>query len=151
MLISAIQDYEKANQINPRDSRVHEGHGNAKRMLKLRDYYKILEVSRQGTTREIKEAYRKQARLWHPDKYKGDLSNEEVQKRMSEVNLAYEVLSNPGNFHFIIESREKYDAGEDPNDPRNQSQNQQGGGFPGGFGGFPGGFSHGEQAFHFNF
>jgi DnaJ family protein C protein 3 len=107
----AIEDYKKANNINRNDNRVHEGHSRAVRMQKkagMVDYYKLLDVSKTASTREIKKAYRRQAQLWHPDKYKGDLSMEDVQKKMAQINLAYEVLSNE-------ESRAKYDNGEDPN------------------------------------
>jgi DnaJ family protein C protein 3 len=74
----------------------------------MRDYYKILGVSRSASAREIKKAYRQQATMYHPDKYRGDLSPEKVQEKMSEINQAYEVLSNE-------ELRQQYDNGHDPN------------------------------------
>ena len=56
-----------------------------------RDYYEVLEVSREATKDEIKKAYRKQALKYHPDKNPGDKKAEEKFKDAAE---AYEVLSN---------------------------------------------------------
>ncbi len=56
-----------------------------------RDYYEVLEVSKQATKEEIKKAYRKQALKYHPDKNPGDKKAEENFKEAAE---AYEVLSN---------------------------------------------------------
>jgi DnaJ family protein C protein 3 len=74
----------------------------------MKDYYKILGVSRSATQKEIKKAYRKKAQEWHPDKYSGDLPKDEVEKKMADINAAYEVIGNE-------ETREKYDQGHDPN------------------------------------
>lgn len=58
-------------------------------MVKFRDYYEILGVSRSATDKEIKAAYRKLARLHHPDANKGNKASEE---KFKEINEAYEVL-----------------------------------------------------------
>ncbi len=63
------------------------------------DYYKILGVSKNASENEIKKAYRKLARKYHPDVNPND---KEAEKRFKEINEANEVLSNP-------ENRKKYD------------------------------------------
>lgn len=70
-------------------------------MTPTRDYYEILGVSRSATDKDIKAAYRKLARRYHPDVNPGDKSAEETFK---EVSGAFAVLSDP-------EKRAKYDRG----------------------------------------
>ncbi len=64
-----------------------------------KDYYQVLEIKRGATEKEIKQAYRKLARKYHPDVNPGDTSTE---AKFKEVNEAYEVISDP-------EKRKKYD------------------------------------------
>lgn len=63
------------------------------------DYYKVLGVDKNSTEKEIKKAYRKLARKYHPDLNPGD---KEAEKKFKEINEANEVLGNP-------ENRKKYD------------------------------------------
>jgi curved DNA-binding protein len=85
--------------------------------MEYRDYYKVLGVERKASQKDIKQAYRKLARQYHPDVNPGDTS---AQEKFKEINEAYEVLSDP-------EKRKKYDTlGAD------WKRYQQAGG-PGGF------------------
>jgi hypothetical protein len=68
-----------------------------------KDYYAILEISRNASAKEIKQAYRRLAQRYHPDIHPGDKFDEEMFKA---VNEAYEVLSNP-------EKRREYDRLQD--------------------------------------
>lgn len=58
-------------------------------MATSRDYYEILGVSKSASAVELKQAYRKQALQWHPDRNK----SKEAEAKFKEVNEAYEVLS----------------------------------------------------------
>ena len=75
----------------------------------MRDPYTVLGVSQSASDDEIKKAYRKMAKQYHPDLNPGDKN---AEAKFKEVNEAYEVLSNG-------EKRSRYDqfghAGVDPN------------------------------------
>ena len=97
-------------------------------MADKRDYYEVLGVNRNATDDELKKAFRKQAKKYHPDINPGD---KEAEAKFKEVNEAYEVLSNS-------EKRSRYDqfghAGVDPNYGAGQGGAGFGGGFSGDFG-----------------
>lgn len=61
-------------------------------MASKRDYYDILGVSRNATQDEIKKAYRKLARQYHPDL---NPNNKEAEEKFKEISEAYQVLSDP--------------------------------------------------------
>ena len=67
--------------------------------VKFRDYYEILGVARAAKEEEIKKAYRKLARKYHPDL---NPNNKQAEEKFKEVQEAYEVLSD-------TEKRQKYD------------------------------------------
>src|SRR5438874_4525399 len=68
--------------------------------MDYKDYYKVLGVSKNAGGDEIKKAFRKMARKYHPDVNPGDKKAEE---KFKEINEAYEVLSDP-------DKRKKYDT-----------------------------------------
>lgn len=84
------------------------------------DYYKILGISRSANDKEIRSAYREKTKQYHPDKYRGELNADEVDRKMAEVNQAYEVLSTP-------ELRARFDRGDDPNNNELKHNHNHGG------------------------
>ena len=97
-------------------------------MAEKRDYYEVLGIQKGASEEEIKKAYKKLARKYHPDMNPGD---KEAEEKFKEVNEANEVLSDP-------EKKARYDqfgfAGVDSNY----------GAGAGGAGGFGGGFDFGD-------
>ncbi len=69
--------------------------------VKYQDYYEILGVPRDASAKDIKAAYRKLARKWHPDLHTGK-KKEEAEEKLKRFNEAYEVLKDS-------EKRAKYD------------------------------------------
>jgi len=141
---AAIQTLEKIKEqhpgYQPLNQLLHTAQIELKRS-KTKDYYKVLGVSRDADELQIKGAYRKLVRIHHPDKaHMQGISKEDAEKKMSTINEAYEVLSNP-------ELKHRFDQGDDPNDHESQRQNPfQGSPFGGGGSPFGGG-----QQFNFKF
>ncbi|KAI9850747.1 MAG: hypothetical protein M1838_005158 [Thelocarpon superellum] len=156
----AIGTLQKASEAHPHASGtinplLQKAHVGLKKS-KQKDYYGVLGVSSDADARTIKRAYRKLTKEHHPDKAQSrGVGKEAAEKKMSSINEAYEVLSDP-------ELRARFDNGDDPNSQEHQGSpfqgspfggswpggaggqqfffQQGGGGGGGGQGGFPGGF-----------
>jgi curved DNA-binding protein len=87
--------------------------------MEYKDYYQILGVDKKAGQDEIKNAFRKLAKQYHPDKTKGDKA---AETKFKEVNEAYEVLKDP-------EKRKKYDEVGENWKYYQQAGGAQGGGF----------------------
>ncbi len=102
-------------------------------MAEKRDFYEVLGLQKGASDEEIKKAFRKMAKQYHPDLHPGDA---EAEQKFKEINEAYGVLSDP-------DKKSKYDrfghAGVDPS----YGQSGAGGGY-GGFGGFDGDIDLGD-------
>lgn len=99
------------------------------------DYYKILEVGKNATEAEIKKAYRKLARKYHPDLNPND---KEAERKFKEINEANEVLSHTENRKKYDDYGENWQHAEEFEKSKQQRQ-YQGNGNQGGFGGSGGG------------
>ncbi len=86
--------------------------------MEYRDYYKLLGVERKASQDEIKQAYRKLAMKYHPDKNPG---NKQAEEKFKDINEAYEVLSDKTKRARYDQLGESYQSW------------QQRGGQPGGF------------------
>lgn len=104
------------------------------------DYYKVLGLDRSATQVDIRKAYRRLAKQYHPDINAND---PRAQERFQEINEANEVLSDPEKRKRYDEYGEHWTHAEEYEAQRRQYEQQYGGGQQyGGFGGF-GGFSFG--------
>lgn len=147
---AAVRLFEQAAEVRPDKQEVVrpllEKARIALKRSKTKDYYKVLGVSHDADDRQIKSAYRKASKQFHPDKatHHG-LDRQEAEKKMAAINEAYEVLSDP-------ELRSRFDRGDDPNDQTAQSNPFGGGPFQGG--GHPFFFQNGHgggQKFQFQY
>ena len=100
--------------------------------MEYKDYYQIMGVERSATQDELKRAYRKLARKYHPDVSK----EADAEKRFKEVGEAYEVLKDPEKRTAYDQLGANWKAGQDFNAPPDWDA-----GFEFGGGGFTGGGS----------
>lgn len=106
----AVDEYKATLEQDENSREAREGIelvNKLKRRAAQVNYYKVLNVSRSASEREIKRAYHKLAVQYHPDKYtpKDEHDAEAADKKFKEIARAYEVLSDE-------ELRRKYDLGE---------------------------------------
>ncbi|KAG9231432.1 hypothetical protein BJ875DRAFT_382963 [Amylocarpus encephaloides] len=150
---AAISTLNTAKEHHPSAQQLNQLLQNAQvefKRSKTKDYYKVLSVPRDADELQIKGAYRRMVKLHHPDKaHTQGIPKEDAEKKMAQINEAYEVLSDP-------ELKARFDQGDDPNDHEQQRQNPfQGSPFGGGghpFGGQPFGHSGGGgQQYNFKF
>ena len=117
------QEYKKVIEMDEHSKEGREGLAQAEKLYKRSkeiDYYKLLNVTKAASSRELKKAYHKLAVEYHPDKNPDN--REEAEIKFKAVAQAYEVLSDD-------DMRRKYDAGEDvTGNPGEGEQQQQGGG-----------------------
>lgn len=133
----AAQRFRKAAELSPGDGGINDELKKAEAALKqskLKDYYKILGVSRRANAKQIKKAYRELALKWHPDKHI-ETEKEAAEKQFQLVAESYEILSDD-------EKRQAYDRGEDVTQQGGGQQQQN----P-----FAHHFQQGGQQFHFQF
>jgi curved DNA-binding protein len=98
--------------------------------MQYKDYYKIMGLSRNATQDEVKRAYRKLARKYHPDVSK----EKDAEAKFKELGEAYEVLKDPEKRAAYDKLGSNWKAGEDFKPPPNWDEGFEfkGGGFPGG-------------------
>lgn len=100
------------------------------------DYYKVLGIDKKATETEIKKAYRKMARKYHPDLNPND---KQAELKFKELNEANEVLSNPENRKKYDQYGENWEHGAEYEKAKQQQTQNQGNRSQGGFQGFEGG------------
>lgn len=108
--------------------------------MEYKDYYKVLGVSRNAAQADIKHAYRKLARKYHPDVSK----EPQAEERFKEVQEAYEVLKDATKRAAYDQLGSNWKSGQDFRPPPNwhtAGGHTAHGGFEGGFGDDLGGFS----------
>ncbi len=93
-------------------------------MAERTDYYKVLGVGKNASEEEIKKAYRKLARKYHPDANQGD---KQAEERFKQISQAHDVLSDP-------DKRKAYDRGTGPFSNINMPGGFDPSSFSGGFG-----------------
>lgn len=106
---AAIFDYSRLQRMKPNDSGIARALQRAQEIKQKAtrvDYYSVLGVPKGCNLNQIKDAYRKLVRQWHPDKYPGKDEKKHAEAMMKSINTAFDTLSDP-------DKRKYYDAGGD--------------------------------------
>lgn len=153
----AMKDYQDARNVSPNNKRANEGVDKVAKLQEAEknvDFYEVLGLRRGASNEEIKAAYRKAVREWHPDRYSDPIKKRDAEKKMKNINRAMDVLGDE-------KKKRLYDAGVDPDNEGAQQQQHYGHGFGGngfhqefhfGGGGFPfGDMFGGGRGFQFHF
>jgi tetratricopeptide (TPR) repeat protein len=105
---SAMADFELALLVSPNSERARRGIASAREVLSREvDFYEVLGLTHQASDGEVRDAYKRAAREWHPDRFSDPVRKREAERRMKTLNRALEVLGN-------AKKRELYDQGRDP-------------------------------------
>lgn len=145
----ALGYLQQAQNQSPHDSQIRELLQKAHKQKMEKDrtkHYDVLGVGRDASEEEIKKAYNRLVRKWHPDKQPNDAAKKLAEEKMHAINRAYHVLGDK-------KKRAQYDRGIDPDDP-NAGAHGFGGFGGGGFGGAgfgSGGGGGGFGGVHFSF
>lgn len=156
---AAIFDFNLIETRSSGNERAWRGLERANEMKKKAthvDYYAILGIDKNAGESQIKSAYKKKVREWHPDQFGDPKKKKEAEQMMKNINYAYEILTD-------AQKRRIYDNGGDPENP--EAEGFQGGrpmsmfedlfdimgGGPGGQGFFDFGNGFGGNEFHFEF
>eukprot|EP01126_Amoeba_proteus_P000576 TRINITY_DN10163_c0_g2_i2.p1 TRINITY_DN10163_c0_g2~~TRINITY_DN10163_c0_g2_i2.p1 ORF type:complete len:319 (+),score=85.13 TRINITY_DN10163_c0_g2_i2:616-1572(+) len=156
----AVSDYHEASTREPDNRELKNQLKEAQKKrdeAEKKDYYAIMEVDKNATSRDIEKKYKLLAMKYHPDKHAtaDEKTRAEMDKKFKDLGEAYAVLSDD-------QKRARYDSGADVNGPGVNFEDifAQGGfqgGFPGGFsfrtggGGGGGGFSGFPPGFNVHF
>ena len=97
--------------------------------MEYKDYYKILGVDRKASEDDIRKAYRKLAKHYHPDY---NPNNKQAEEHFKEINEAYEVLSDAKKRSTYDRLGSDYSQWQRRGNPGDFDWSQYGGGFPGG-------------------
>jgi tetratricopeptide (TPR) repeat protein len=107
----ALADYRMVCRLAPDNHHAMDGIRQILAASDDSDLYQVLGVSKECTLAEVKAAYRREARQWHPDRFSDPAGKKEAEHRMKLVNRALEVFSDPMK-------KMLYDQGRDPDTGR---------------------------------
>jgi curved DNA-binding protein CbpA len=93
-----MQDFQTARRFDPRNKRAADGIARIAKVQESEnnvDFYEVLGVKKGCSEAEIKNAYKKQARKSHPDRFSDPTEKSRAEKKMKNLNRACDVLSDP--------------------------------------------------------